>query len=740
MENRSHLWISSEEIVMIENKRTARDKDRGIEFKEHGAKLSNELKSIVSKYQEKSEDSLKEEDIMIFKVTLPEGEKLSNKKRSEFLKSEGIKINAVKNDREAIVSTQKSLFERLSQRVNRYSNAGTIKDFQYIDGFDIYNSEEKKSETLKRTIIKNKKPDEIDVQIMLVPNLDEKIQINATNKIKEKIEENQKGHTEQMYDLSDGTKVIRAVVSLETLNKISLDSAIFRIEETEFFHYIKPNILETYDGFIRLDENIDVKTLPTVAILDNGIEFNEELEKLVVRHWKATGCEEGDKTHGTPVASKTIFSNIGKQILQDRMKPRAKVIDCTVMGKSSVPMNIMIQRIQEAVNTFKDIAKIFNLSANTEQPIDGENMSIMGYELDVLMYKYSIKFVISAGNHYLNSTANEIKEIIDDDDSRIASPADAMLGITVGAISGEGYNNSLSTKNIITPYSRIGPGFAGFRKPDIMAYGANLLKNNDVPKDEYSILIGKSGNLIKEAGTSFTAPVISGDLAEILSILPENNVLMAQALLYHSARPVWDTKNIDNEEAQYIADCYGRGISNPQFGKYSSDDRVTFIRYGQMNKKNKQRIKFYMPKILAETKKRNKAKVIVTCVTQAPIDRTKGTDYVGAYISASLHKIDSKGNIENSSNPTISEGRKKWDTCYHFEKVFSQFNSGDWEVWLELFSRWDIPEDQNIDYAIAITIEDLTNGKNNIYQEIQIETQGRFRPLNEINIPIKARV
>ena len=64
--------------------------------------------------------------------------------------------------------------------------------------------------------------------------------------------------------------------------------------------------------------------------------------------------------------------------------------------------------------------------------------------------------------------------------------------------------------------------------------------------------------------------------------------------------------------------------------------------------------------------------------------RTKGADYLGAYLRASLHKIDTKGKNVCAS-PNIKEGRVKWDTCYHFENVFSAFNAGDWEIWLELF-------------------------------------------------------
>jgi len=176
-------------------------------------------------------------------------------------------------------------------------------------------------------------------------------------------------------------------------------------------------------------------------------------------------------------------------------------------------------------------------------------------------------------------------------------------------------------------------------------------------------------------------------------------------------------------------------LSNPENSKYSSSYRVTFVRTGELNRKTKQRVKFHMPTVLAKTKGRNKARVIVTCVTQPPVDKDKGSGYLGAYVSASLHKIDTKGQ-NKTSNPSVSDGRKKWDTCYHFEETFSDFSPGSWEVWLELFTRWDIDDEQNISYALAVTIEDLTE-TNDIYSEILLETHGRFQPIDIVRISVK---
>lgn len=145
-----------------------------------------------------------------------------------------------------------------------------------------------------------------------------------------------------------------------------------------------------------------------------------------------------------------------------------------------------------------------------------------------------------------------------------------------------------------------------------------------------------------------------------------------------------------------------------------------------------------MPKVcdsLDMNKKNAKIKVIVTCVTQSPVDNNKGEEYLGAYVNASLHIINGKKKAE-SKNPPETDGRKEWDTCFHFEKTLSSLSSGDWEVWLQLHTRYDVQDNQEIEYALAITIEDLT-GSLNLYDEIRSEAQDRFPAVELVRLPVR---
>ncbi len=190
---------------------------------------------------------------------------------------------------------------------------------------------------------------------------------------------------------------------------------------------------------------------------------------------------------------------------------------------------------------------------------------------------------------------------------------------------------------------------------------------------------------------------------------------------------------MSDEELAFAHNLYGRGLVSVDDSKYSSPSKVTFVRTGTLNRLTKERVTIYMPEILAAQTGRNIAKVSVTCVSLPPVDRTKGTEYLGAYIRASLKKSSEDSKKLLPVQQEFKEGRQKWDVCHQFTKSFSRFNSGDWQVWLELFSRWD---DKNVDvpYALVITIEDVSSTLD-IYSEI--EALNRYQAINTIRLRVE---
>lgn len=735
--NKEHFWIPDEEVVRLDKTLTARTTPRSVPFAEHGQKLSNSLQAIKQAIEEVSKDnSLGDADLMIFKIELPEGEKVKDKK--DLFISTGMHVKAVKSENKAIVSTTRSQFQSLKNRLDSYTNSGSGKTyFDYIEDFKPYIGSEKNSSSLQRTTCSEQVPYHIDVQLMLVPNLGSDIYKVAIKKIIEKISVCKGEMKEDPYLLSDNTPVIRAVIPSSTLFHYENDSAIYRIEETDFFSAdaAPSNSVDLND--LELDESVSIEDLPIVTVLDSGVNLPPNLEVIILQHWTDGTSVGGDTEHGTKVASRVALKYICEQLPGQKVIPRTRIIDCNILD-GNVPVNVFIKRIQNAVSVFADVSKIYNLSANASSPIEGDEMSILGYEIDVLQLKKNVQFIVSAGNHQLWKTESCLEDILDDDDSRISAPADSMLSIVVGATSGESHPNSLSSVNEITSYSRRGPGFNGFSKPDLTAYGgtiALIAGSISVPEDKFSLLLDKNGKLTSDAGTSFTAPVVAGDFAEILGIVPNKDILLTKALLYHNARPIWDEDSITDEELGFVHNLYGRGLSNVDDSKYSSPSKVTFVRAGTLNRVTKERVTIYMPEILAAQVGRNVAKVSVTCMSMPPVDRTKGTEYIGAYVRASLKKSSSDGRLIPVQQD-FKEGRQKWDVCHQFTKLFSKFEAGDWQIWLELFGRW---EEENIDvpYALVVTIEDVSNTLD-VYSEV--EALNRYHAINTLRLRYDSQI
>jgi hypothetical protein len=190
------------------------------------------------------------------------------------------------------------------------------------------------------------------------------------------------------------------IIPSSTLALYEKDQAVYRIEKTSFFDVAagsKP--VRKLEG-LALNPDINSSRLPTIVISDSGVIFPPNLESLVIQHWKPVDSKGGNVMHGTNVAGNAAFRYIMRNIQGNIITPRVKIIDCNILD-GRVSTQILIKRIQDAVALFSDVSRIYNLSANSDETIEGDTMSIVGYELDVLQMQRSVQFVISAGNHEL---------------------------------------------------------------------------------------------------------------------------------------------------------------------------------------------------------------------------------------------------------------------------------------------------------------------------------------------------
>ena len=98
--------------------------------------------------------------------------------------------------------------------------------------------------------------------------------------------------------------------------------------------------------------------------------------------------------------------------------------------------------LEEALTGHANKYKVWNLSLGTDTVCSLDEFSALAEELDNLQEKYQVSFVISAGNYDTPPLLDFPRTQEQLDAGRITTPADSVLGITVGAVSHVDYKKN----------------------------------------------------------------------------------------------------------------------------------------------------------------------------------------------------------------------------------------------------------------------------------------------------------
>ena len=324
---------------------------------------------------------------------------------------------------------------------------------------------------------------------------------------------------------------------------------------------------------------------PVIGVIDTLFDQNVYFSEWVdFRNLIPKEIEIGndDYKHGTAVSSIIVDGPALNPRLEDNCG-RFKVRHFAVAAGKSFSSFSILKNIKQIVEENRDI-RVWNLSLGAKIPVNPNFISPEAAILDKIQFENDVIFVIAGTNK-----DKSVKE-----NMAIGAPADSINSLVV---------NSVNENNIPASYTRVGPVLSFFTKPDICYYGGD---------DKNKIKVATNEGFEFVQGTSFAAPVVAGDLAEVAATLPVDDILLAEALLYNGAKKIWDTAKISKEEAIYLGNHYGRGLSAPENCKYSAPYRVTFLRKGSLKKATKEHVKFLMPSVQAAVKGNNTTKVTVT--------------------------------------------------------------------------------------------------------------------------------
>ena len=133
---------------------------------------------------------------------------------------------------------------------------------------------------------------------------------------------------------------------------------------------------------------------------------------------------------------------------------------------------------------------------------------------------------------------------------RITSPADSVLGVTVGSISHIDYPAKGPGKNCPSPFSRHGAGPNYIIKPDFVHFGGTCFTDLSHQAGIRSVSLNGSA---EDIGTSFATPLVSRSLAQVHHhITPTPSPVLARALLTHHARDPRTKGRVPDLEENYL--------------------------------------------------------------------------------------------------------------------------------------------------------------------------------------------
>jgi len=216
-----------------------------------------------------------------------------------------------------------------------------------------------------------------------------------------------------------------------------------------------------------------------------------------------------------------------------------------------------LESLTDALQQHANKYKVWNLSLGTNSVCSLDSFSTLAEELDNLQERYQVSFVISAGNYDTLPLLDFPRTGVQVQAGRITTPADSVLGITVGSVSHVDYKSKGPKEHYPSAFSRHGAGPNYVIKPDLIHYGGSCSTDGSHVSGIRSVNgTGSAENL----GTSFATPLVARTLAQIYhQVTPTPSPVLARALLTHHARDPRTSGRVPDGEENF----FGFGLPAP---------------------------------------------------------------------------------------------------------------------------------------------------------------------------------
>lgn len=508
---------------------------------------------------------------------------------------------------------------------------------------------------------------------------------------------------------------------------------------------------------VALEFSMPVRTegedYPRVGVIDSGI-HHDELAQWCVEVSDAFEADDCDPNHGTQVASLLVCGGMLNPELPQVDDDGCLLYDIWIPvhnGKSNTftsyfsdPGEFFDWLDIEVGDAVRKGFRIFNFSLNFREFVRDDSYSFAASQIDRISKKYDVLFVVSSGNlrniDFRGPWASRPAALQFSDVDRLSQPAEAVSAITVGAVNPPGCD--ISVHGAPTVYTRRGPGVAMGVKPDVIHYGGYSLKSGKTGL----VSIDGSGELVEEAGTSFSAPLVSKILASLdqrTSGKLSRNSLAAMLVHHSDLTPPLKDKSVDISSARRFA---GFGMPLTSSDMLNSDDSsITLVLSGSLKRSEVLEFDFNWPRSLTTEGGKCHGKATLTIAYDPVINQNYGAEYCRVNVDAVLQqfKRDTKtdewayrkncqsvwdvrlGKDVNYEKSQIEFGLKWWPVKkYEFEtKTKAGVGASDqWRLKISSIERTpgEFP-DGEISFTALLTITDTQNRTNDLFNEVRQE-------------------
>ncbi|WP_299845627.1 S8 family peptidase [uncultured Jannaschia sp.] len=403
---------------------------------------------------------------------------------------------------------------------------------------------------------------------------------------------------------------------------------------------------------------------PVIGVLDSGVNDHPLLNGLVVGSYLGEDIADPADVwgHGTSVAGTALFGDLRDAIPAGALEPVGRVAVAKVVGDNGrFPERRTVPRVMDtAIRTLHadQGCRLFVLSlGDTNANLPQGRVGPWAATLDALARELDVLIVVSAGNRgrprpFNSATSEELVTVYPtyllEPENRLAEPAGAANVVTVGAVAGgtgldARHAQDANVRPITqewgepSPFTRVGPGAGGARKPDVVDLGGTAVF--DVPSIS---LVGAphlpaagvitlnhrytEQFLTAAGGTSFAAPLLIHKAARLLRRMPNASANLLRALLVGAARsPDAFERRLGAMTAAERVRIGGNGVVDPIRAAYSDDHRV--VLYAEDALEMDQFAVYRLP-IPPEFRTGGDRTIRVSLAYDPPVRRTRN-DYLG---------------------------------------------------------------------------------------------------------------